>query len=75
MKPRVFTASEQVIDFLANQIITDGRTYKQIAASVGVSQTTIYMIASRNTRWPRPTTLFPLLAEFGAQITITIGRR
>lgn len=63
-RPRTFTAAEDVVRFLAQRIITDSKTYQQIADGVGVSKSTINNIATGETRWPRPNTLFGLIAYY-----------
>lgn len=68
--PQTFTAAEQVIEELSNRIYASGETYGEIAAACGVSRSTVYMIASRNTKWPRPKTFFPLLAYFGLRLVL-----
>jgi len=57
------------------QIQRDGRTQQQIAEKTGVVKSTIYNIASGNTKWPRATTLFPLMHALGMHLTITYGRK
>lgn len=58
---RSFTAAEQMIAEVREKVLTDGRTYTVLAGKAGVSPTTIGNLAMGKTRWPRPTTLFPLL--------------
>lgn len=70
-KPQTFTAPEALIDQVAEFIITDGRTYKQFAAECSLSTNTIQRLASRQTRWPRATTLFPILAKLNVAISLT----
>ena len=60
-RPRTFTAAEEIIKYLSVRIISDHRTYKQIAEGVGCAHSTIANIATETTRWPRPATLFGLL--------------
>lgn len=62
--PRIFTAAEQVIEFISVRIMQSGLTYKQIAEDTGFSKSTIGNIASRKTKWPRGPTLFALLNYF-----------
>ncbi len=69
-RPRTFTAAEDIIEYLSIRVISDQKTYRKIAEGVGVSQTTIAHIANRTTRWPRPTTLFPLLAYYNIKLRI-----
>lgn len=70
VKPRAFTRAEVVIDYLAEKIITDKRTYKQIADACGVSTSTIQNIASRTTKWPRPTTFFAVLQHYNISLEL-----
>jgi predicted XRE-type DNA-binding protein len=72
-RPRTFTTAEAMIESVRELILTDRRPQREIAHLVGVSQTTINNLASGKTRWPRPTTLFPLLGHLG--FIITIGKR
>jgi transcriptional regulator with XRE-family HTH domain len=69
-RPRAFTTAEKMIEELRTQIFKDGRTYKEIAFKTGVNATTVNNLASGKTRWPRPTTLFPLLATLGLSVQI-----
>lgn len=64
--PRTFTKAEQVIEELSDMIMESGETYREIAERVGCAPSTVRNVASRDTKWPRPSTLFPLLAHFGA---------
>jgi transcriptional regulator with XRE-family HTH domain len=64
-RPKTFTAAEQIIEALQEEIHISGKTYTQLAALTGVCPTTINNIASGKTRWPRPTTLFPLMTALG----------
>jgi hypothetical protein len=41
------------------------RKNKTLAASIGVHPSTIGNINSGKTKWPRPTTLFPLIGALG----------
>ena len=67
-RPRNFTSSEMVIEFLAEKIITDKRTYAQIAIDCGVAQSTIAHIATRQTKWPRPNTFFAVLNHYNIKL-------
>lgn len=68
VKPRTFTSNEEFIDALAEEIITSRRTYKSIALECKLSTSTVQNLASRTTRWPRHTTLFPLAMALGLKI-------
>jgi transcriptional regulator with XRE-family HTH domain len=69
-KPRTFTTAEAVLDEIRERVHMDGRTQKAIGLATGVSQTTIGNIASGKTKWPRHTTIFPLLTALRARIRI-----
>lgn len=60
-KPRTFTSAEAFYDEVRERIHMCGMTYQQIADKAHVSKSTINNIAMGNTKWPRHTTLFPLL--------------
>lgn len=64
-RPRTFTANEQVIDRLRELIFESHIPYSELAVSCGLSKTTIERLARGDTKWPRPTTLFPLLQVLG----------
>lgn len=68
--PRTFTAAEDVIRYLSVRIISDSRGYVKIAEGVGCAPSTIARIATESTRWPRPATLFGLLAFYKLKIRI-----
>ena len=70
LKPRTFTKAEQVIEYMASLVIADGRPYSKIAEGVGVAGSTIGKLANRSTRWPRPTTLFPLMQAMNVHLEI-----
>lgn len=70
-KPKTFTSSEAIIELLSQKIFASKHTYKDIAKECNVSNSTIANVASRKTRWPRPTTFFALLVYFNMTITIT----
>lgn len=69
-RPKSFTTNEALIDALRSEIFKSKMTYKDIAHKVGCNSTTIHNLASGKTRWPRPTTLFPLLQVLGKRIYI-----
>jgi transcriptional regulator with XRE-family HTH domain len=69
-RPKTFTKAEEVLDEVRERLHMDGRTQKAIAAAVGVSQSTVGNIASGKTRWPRPTTLFPMLTALRLRMRI-----
>lgn len=69
-KPRSYTSSEAVIEEVRKSIFDDGTSYKSIAKKCSVSGTTIGNLASGKTKWPRPTTLFPLLNALGLEMRL-----
>lgn len=69
-RPRNYTSPEALIEQVRQEIFRDGSTYKVIAGRTNVSQTTIGNLASGKTRWPRPTTLFPLLSSLGLEMRL-----
>lgn len=65
-KPKTFTSREALIDFVREQIMIDGRSYEKIAiATKSISGTTVGSLANGKTRWPRDTTLFPIMRVLG----------
>jgi len=69
-RKRSYTSAEKLIEEVRNQIFRDGRSYKDVAALVKVSPTTIRNLASGKTIWPRPTTLFPTLNTLGLEMRL-----
>lgn len=69
-RPHTFTTPEAFIERVRQEIFHDGGTWKVLAAKTGVSGTTIGNLASGKTRWPRPTTLFPLLDTLGLEMRL-----
>ena len=69
-RPRTFTSAEELVEHISRRIITDHSNYRQLAEKVGVSHSTIGSLANRKTCWPRPSTLFPLLAHYGMKLRI-----
>jgi transcriptional regulator with XRE-family HTH domain len=72
-KPRHFTSAESLLYAVREQQKGDQRTITQLAGEVGVSSSTIYNFRSGKTRWPRPTTLFPLLKALGLRMRLEVG--
>jgi transcriptional regulator with XRE-family HTH domain len=72
-KPRTFTSAEALLEEVQELIHADKRTFTVLASAANVSPSTINNIASGKTRWPRQTTLFPLLAALGYQLRIEKG--
>lgn len=69
-RPRNFTTAERLIEEVRKEIFADGRPYKEIAAATSVANSTIANLAHGKTRWPRPTTLFPLLNSLRLEMQI-----
>jgi transcriptional regulator with XRE-family HTH domain len=69
-RPRVFTTSESLIEEVRQSIFDDKSTYKDIAKRCSVSGSTIGNLAAGKTKWPRPTTLFPLLNALDLEMRI-----
>ena len=71
---RSFTSAEKVIDEVRNQIFKSNIPYKEIALKCNVSLSTVHNLGSGKTKWPRPTTLFPMLAALGMEMRIVKHR-
>ena len=69
-RPRTFTSAERMIEEVRNRVFASRMTYQQLATKSDVSGTTIRNLASGKTRWPRPTTLFPLLVALRLHIEL-----
>jgi transcriptional regulator with XRE-family HTH domain len=72
-KPRNYTASEQIIEYIGNCIFACGLTYGEIGEDTGLSHATIRNIAAGITSWPRPKTFFALLAYFNIELSLAGG--
>ena len=66
-----FTSAEQLIDEVRNEIFRSGEKYRVIAERTGVANSTISNLANGKTRWPRSTTLFPMLQTLHLKLTLT----
>jgi transcriptional regulator with XRE-family HTH domain len=69
-KPKTFTSPEALLDEVRRQRGQVRLTNKQLASEVGVSASTVSNFQSGKTRWPRPTTLFPLLRALNLEIQL-----
>jgi hypothetical protein len=69
-RPKTYTSAEAMLEEVRLIINSDARNKRTIALKTGVSPTTVGNIVSGKTRWPRQTTLFPLLSTLGYQLTI-----
>lgn len=56
-----YTSADQVVKHLSVRVISDWRTYKQIAEGVECAPSTIANIATGKTKWPSPRIFFGLL--------------
>lgn len=74
-RPRTYDARERFIDEVREAILTSKQTYAALAEIGGVSKTTVTRLAQGYTKWPRDTTLFPLLASVGLEITTRRKRK
>lgn len=74
-KPKAFTSHESLIDEVREIILTSGIPYRMIAADCGLSPATIQRIASGQTKWPKASTLFPLLGRLGYELALQEIRR
>lgn len=70
LRPRTFTANEELINSVREAIFASHIPYKALAIRTGVNHGTIARIASGYTKWPRPTTLFPLLDALGLELIL-----
>lgn len=73
-KPKVFTTQEAFMEELQSAIFASGIKYKDLASMASVANSTIANIANGTTRWPRHTTLFPLIAALNLEITFKTKR-
>jgi transcriptional regulator with XRE-family HTH domain len=73
-RPQTFTTPERMLKHVRDHLFKSGRTNKEIAESCGVSPTTINSLMTGRTRWPRPTTLFPLLEALGLEIKLELNK-
>lgn len=69
-RPRTFTTAEAMIEEVRTSIFGDQRQYRVLAEKASVSPSTIANLASGKTRWPRHTTLFPLLDALGLRMQL-----
>jgi hypothetical protein len=69
-RPRTFTSAEEMLDEVRGIMFADKRPTAKLAADVGVSPSTVNNIRTGKTRWPRQTTLFPLLDALGKGLRI-----
>lgn len=74
-RPRTYDSAERFIERVREAVLTDGRSYTQLAILASVSSSTVGNLAIGKTRWPRSTTLFPLLAALGLEITLVERER
>ena len=65
---RSFTTAESLIEEVRKEIFGSQETYTKIAKLCDVAPSTVGNLASGKTRWPRPTTLFPILETLGLEM-------
>lgn len=65
IKPKSFTSNEEMIDLLRDLLFASGRTWKDLAEAANINKNTVQRLASGQTKWPKPTTLFPLMKAIG----------
>lgn len=71
IKPKTYTSQEALIDAVREQIFMCRRPYKDIAHDCGISSSTVSNLANGKTRWPRASTLFPLIHYLGFDLALT----
>lgn len=69
-RPRTFTSAEGLLDEVRAINHAAKNKNKILAAKIGVHPSTIGNINSGKTRWPRPTTLFPMIGSLGYRLTM-----
>ena len=74
-RPRTFDARERFIDEVREAVLTSKQTYKALAEACDLSPATVNRLAQGYTKWPRDTTLFPLLASVGLELTTRRKRK
>lgn len=67
-KPKTFTTPEMLIEQVRQEMFGTGESYRVLAVKAGVSASTIANLMNGKTRWPRPTTLGPLLGAMGVSL-------
>lgn len=73
-RPRTYTTAEEMIDSVREAMFASGLTHKHIATGAKVSVSTVYNLMSGKTKWPKPTTLFPVMQVIGMSITVHFTR-
>ncbi len=71
MSKRNYDSREVFIATLQEEILASGKTYNQLAKEANVSHTTIQGLACGRTKWPKYTTLFPLVKALGLKLEVT----
>ena len=67
-------ACDALAETLRLEIFRSGLTIRALSDRTGVAYSTIDHFARGNTRWPRPSTLLPLMAYFGVDLQ-TVRRK
>jgi transcriptional regulator with XRE-family HTH domain len=65
-----FNDIEELTAFLAGEIVTSRRRYKDIAEQAGVGAQTVSHVAHGLSRFPRAATLFKILVALGYEIVV-----
>jgi len=74
-RKRSFTEAEAFIDDIREHLLRYGKGYSYIAERCGISTSTVHNLASGKTKWPRPTTLFPLIRVLGLELQVVAKGR
>lgn len=74
LRPKSFTENERFIEEIREAIFISGISYEKLAGK-DMSHTTVQRLASGKTKWPRPSTLFPLLDRLGLELAIQRSKK
>jgi transcriptional regulator with XRE-family HTH domain len=69
-RPKTYTTPELMLERVREEMFGSKDTNKRLAEKCNVSTSTIYNLMSGKTRWPRPTTLFPVLDALNLELRI-----
>ena len=72
IRPQTFTENERLVDEVREHIFRSQKSYKEIATACKVSAQTVGKLARGQTKWPRPTTLFPLIDHLGLRLLLVL---
>lgn len=65
---------EVLAETLRSEIFRSGLTLRALSDRTGVAHSVINAFATGETKWPRPSTLLPLMAYFGVDLQ-TVRRK